>query len=108
MRLAWEGKTLAMYVCAECGAKVSIHPKPEASSGPHEAVHPNMKTTQGVEPNTIAIDEREGLWRMRIYPDQVQLFPSRELAEAHARDLACSKIPPWTVIVRAPRDPPST
>ena len=52
------------------------------------------------EPNTIIIDQREGLWRMRVYPDQVQLFRSREQAEAYAREFACSQIPPWTVIVR--------
>ena len=55
-----------------------------------------------LEKNTIVIDHREGLWRMRIYPDQVQLFRSRELAEAHAQEIACSHVPPWTVIVREP------
>jgi hypothetical protein len=55
-----------------------------------------------LERNTILIECREGLWRMRVYPDQMQLFRSRELAEAQARELACSKIPAWTVIVREP------
>ena len=53
-----------------------------------------------VEKNTIVIDRRGGLWRMRVYPDTVQTFRSRELAEAHAQELACSKVPRWPVIVR--------
>jgi hypothetical protein len=53
-----------------------------------------------VEKDTIVIDKRDGLWRLRLYPDVVQFFPSRELAEAHAKELACSNIPPWTVIIR--------
>ena len=36
---------------------------------------------------------------MRVYPDLVRFFPSRELAEAQAHELALSRIPPWTVIV---------
>lgn len=53
-----------------------------------------------VEKNTIVIDRREGLWRMRVYPDRIQFFRSRELAEAHAQEVACSQMPRWTVIVR--------
>jgi len=34
---------------------------------------------------------------MRVYPGQVQLFRSREAAEAHAQELACATVPPWTV-----------
>lgn len=59
-----------------------------------------MKTTHDVEPNTVVVDRRDGLWRMRVHPDEVRLFRSRELAEAHARELACSRMPPWTVIIR--------
>jgi len=55
-----------------------------------------------VEKNTILIDRRDGLWRMRVYPDKVQMFRSRELAEAHAQELACARVPPWTVIIREP------
>jgi hypothetical protein len=55
--------------------------------------------TSGLEQNTIRIECREGLWQMRVYPDLMQLFRSRELAEACARELACSKIPAWTVVV---------
>ena len=95
-----------MYVCGECGTKVSVHPESELLSG-QDGLHPIMKTAQDIAPNTIVIDCRDGLWRMRIYPDQVQMFPSRELAEAHARELACSRIPAWAVIVTAPRDDPS-
>jgi hypothetical protein len=57
-----------------------------------------------LERNTIVIDQREGLWRLRMYPDKMQLFRSRELAEAHAQELACSQVPPWTVIVREEND----
>ena len=53
-----------------------------------------------LDKNTIIVEAREGLWRMLVYPDQIQLFPSREAAEANARNLALSRIPPWTVIVR--------
>lgn len=53
-----------------------------------------------VEQNTIVIDRRGALWRMRVYPDKVQTFRSRELAEAHAQELACSKVPRWAVIIR--------
>jgi hypothetical protein len=53
-----------------------------------------------VEKNTVVIDRREGLWRMRIYPDRIQFFRSRELAEAHAQEFACAQVPPWTVFVR--------
>ena len=52
--------------------------------------------------NTILVESREGLWRMIVYPDEVQMFRSRELAEAHAQERACSQEPPWTVIVREP------
>jgi hypothetical protein len=45
---------------------------------------------------------RERLWRMRVWPNLIQMFPSREQAEMHARELACSKIPAWTVIVHEP------
>jgi hypothetical protein len=58
------------------------------------------QTMTDLEKNTIVIDQRDGLWRMRVYPDIVQMFRSRELAEANAQDLACSRIPPWTVIIR--------
>ena len=50
-----------------------------------------------VEPparNTILVERREGLWRMVVYPDEVQMFRSRELASR--------RVPPWTVIVREP------
>jgi hypothetical protein len=53
-----------------------------------------------IEKNTVVVEQREGLWQMLVYPDMVQFFPSRELAEAHAQELAYSKIPPWTVVVR--------
>lgn len=52
-----------------------------------------------LEKNTIVIDRRDGLWRMRTYPDAVQMFGSREQAEARAKELACAQSPPWTVIV---------
>lgn len=52
--------------------------------------------------NTILVEPREGLWRMVVYPDEVQMFRSRELAEAHAQERACSRVPPWTVIIREP------
>jgi hypothetical protein len=55
-----------------------------------------------LEQNTIVVDQRERLWRMRVWPNLIQLFPSREQAEARARDLACSKVPVWTVIVHEP------
>ena len=55
-----------------------------------------------LEENTIVIDVRDGLWRMRVWPGMIRLFRSRELAEAHARDLASSKSPAWRVIVREP------
>lgn len=57
-----------------------------------------------LERNTIVVDLREGLWRMRVWPDEMQLFRSRDLAEAKAREVACSKIPAWTVIVREPEN----
>ncbi len=63
-----------------------------------------MKMTEKLEENTIVVDRREGLWRMRVYPDQIQMFRSRELAEAHAQEIACSKIPAWTVVVRSEGD----
>ena len=53
-----------------------------------------------LQENTIVIDQRDGMWRMRVWPDQVQFFGTRESAQAHAQDLACSKTPRWTVIVR--------
>lgn len=53
-----------------------------------------------LEKNTIVIDRRDGLWRMRMYPDAVQMFASREQAEARAQELACAQSPPWTVVVR--------
>lgn len=52
--------------------------------------------------NTIIVERRDGLWRMIVYPNAVQIFRSRELAEAHAQEVACSHIPAWTVIVREP------
>jgi hypothetical protein len=55
-----------------------------------------------LEQNTIVVDRRERLWRMRVWPNLIQLFPSREQAEAQAREIACSKIPAWTVIVHEP------
>jgi hypothetical protein len=58
--------------------------------------------TSDLEQNTILIECREGLWQMRVYPDLMQLFRTRELAEARARELACSKIPVWTVVVPEP------
>jgi hypothetical protein len=64
-------------------------------------------TDDDFEKNTIVIDRRDGLWRMRLYPDTVRIFRSRELAEAHAQEVACSRIPPWTVIVRDPDLSPS-
>jgi hypothetical protein len=36
---------------------------------------------------------------MRVYPDAVQLFGSREQAEAYAQELACAREPSWTVII---------
>jgi hypothetical protein len=54
-----------------------------------------------LDKDTIIVEAREGLWRMLIYPDQIQLFRSRELCEANARNLALSRIA-WTVIVREP------
>jgi hypothetical protein len=56
----------------------------------------------GLERNTIVVDMRERLWRMRVWPNLIQLFPSREQAEARARELACSRTPAWTVIVHEP------
>ena len=55
------------------------------------------------EPNTILVERRDGLWRMVVYPDEVQMFRSRELAEAHAQEVACSKVPAWPVMVREPQ-----
>jgi hypothetical protein len=55
-----------------------------------------------LERNTIVVEMRERLWRMRVWPNLIQMFPSREQAEMHARELACSKIPAWTVIVHEP------
>jgi hypothetical protein len=55
-----------------------------------------------LEQNTIVVDRRERLWRMRVWPNLIQLFPSRDQAEARARDVACSQIPAWTVIVHEP------
>jgi hypothetical protein len=55
-----------------------------------------------LEKNTIVIDQRDGLWRMHVYPNTVQIFRSRELAEANAQELACARIPPWTIIIREP------
>lgn len=52
--------------------------------------------------NTIIVERRDGLWRMIVYPNAVQIFRSRELAEAHAQEVACSQVPAWTVIVREP------
>lgn len=54
--------------------------------------------------DTIIVERRDGLWRMLVYPDGVQMFRSRELAEADAQEIACSHIPAWTVIVRAPKE----
>ena len=53
-----------------------------------------------LEQNTIVVDLREGLWRMRVWPDRIRLFRSREQAETQARELARSKSPAWRVIVR--------
>ncbi len=53
-----------------------------------------------VERNTIVVDSREAVWRVRVYPNHVKLFLSREGAEAHAQQIACSKTPVWPVIVR--------
>lgn len=61
-----------------------------------------LEDMDDLERNTIVIDMRERLWRMRVWPNLIQLFPSRELAEAHAEELAMSHSPPWTVIVRKP------
>ena len=55
-----------------------------------------------LEKNTIVVERRERLWRMRVWPNLIQLFPSREQAEAQAREVACSKVPAWTVIVHEP------
>ena len=55
-------------------------------------------------PNTIIIDQREGLWRMRVYPDQVQLFRSREQAGVRAgiRKLTDSSVDSDRARVRTP------
>jgi hypothetical protein len=54
------------------------------------------------EQNTIVVEQSDGLWRVLIHPDQVQTFGSRELAVAHAQQLACSRVPASTVVVREP------
>jgi hypothetical protein len=53
-----------------------------------------------LDKNTIVIDRRDGLWRMRVHPDTVQMFGTREEAEARAQELACAQDPPWTVVVK--------
>ena len=53
--------------------------------------------------DTIIVERRDGLWRMIVYPNDVQIFRSRELAEAHAQEVACSRVPAWTVIIREPQ-----
>ena len=60
-----------------------------------------------LEKDTIVIERRDGLWRMRVHPDLIQLFESRELAEAHAKEIACSHIPAWTVIVESNEPQPT-
>ena len=59
-------------------------------------------TSDSLEPNTIVVDSREAIWRVRVYPGHVQLFLSRAMAEARARDIARLKAPPWTVILHEP------
>jgi hypothetical protein len=54
------------------------------------------------EHNTIVVERSDGLWRVLIHPDQGQTFGSRELAVAHAEQLAFSRVPASTVIVREP------
>ena len=54
------------------------------------------------EQHTIVVERSDGLWRVLIHPDQVQTFGSRELAVAHAEQLAFSRVPASTVIVREP------
>jgi len=48
------------------------------------------------EHNTIVVERSDGLWRALIHPDQVQTFGSRELAVAHAEQLAFSRVPAST------------
>jgi hypothetical protein len=54
------------------------------------------------EQNTIVVERCDGLWRVLIHPDQVQMFGSRELAVAHAQQLARARLPASMLIVREP------
>ena len=54
------------------------------------------------EQHTIVIERHDGLWRVLIHPDQMQMFGSREFAVAHAQQLACARVPASTVVVREP------
>ena len=61
-----------------------------------------LELMTNTEQNTIVVERSDGLWRVLIHPDQVQTFGSRELAVAHAEQLAFSRVPASTVIVREP------
>ena len=56
-----------------------------------------------IEEKTVVIERHEGLWRVLVYPDGVHTFGARKLAEGFAREVANSRTPPWTVVVREPK-----
>ena len=56
-----------------------------------------------IEENTVVVERHEGLWRVLVYPNGVHTFGARTLAEGFAREVAYSRTPPWTVVVREPK-----
>jgi hypothetical protein len=55
------------------------------------------------EQNTIVVERSDGFWRVLVHPDGVHTFRARQLAEGFAREVACARTPPWTIVIREPK-----